>query len=139
MDRSSLPAFGLAWNPFEPEVPLEALHVNAAVDAFRRYIATNLVRVGGFALTVCEPGTVKSATPLLRAARCAEDPGLAAGSKVLTLLRPLGTPPTAHRRPPRPRAPPRRREDMPDRPHPLGRRLLSRRRTGRQPLPRASA
>jgi general secretion pathway protein A len=57
--KNLLSPFGLKFHPFRPEVPLEALHSTAVIDAFcgRVEIA---VGDGGFVLVTGEPGSGKS-------------------------------------------------------------------------------
>ena len=69
MNRKLLALYGLKYNPFSPEVPNEALHVTPAIDHFCWRIETQLVNEGGFALVTGEPGTGKSVTLRLLAAR----------------------------------------------------------------------
>jgi len=52
--------YGLKWNPFSPELPLEALYVPPRVENFCWRIENALVREGGFAMIHGEPGTGKS-------------------------------------------------------------------------------
>ncbi|HTR09567.1 MAG TPA: ATP-binding protein [Paraburkholderia sp.] len=52
--------YGLKWNPFSPELPLEALYVSPRVENFCWRIENALVREGGFAMIHGEPGTGKS-------------------------------------------------------------------------------
>ena len=52
--------FGLKWNPFVPDVPLEGLVRTPAIDNFC-FRVENLVLDGGFATITGEPGTGKSA------------------------------------------------------------------------------
>jgi type II secretory pathway predicted ATPase ExeA len=51
--------FGLKWNPFSPDVPIEALWRFDKLDHFLWRIE-NQVREGGFALITGDPGTGKS-------------------------------------------------------------------------------
>lgn len=68
--------FGLKWNPFSPELPIEGLHVPAAVSDFLWRIEHCLVREGGFAAIDGEPGSGKSVTLRLLAERLAGLPEL---------------------------------------------------------------
>jgi type II secretory pathway predicted ATPase ExeA len=60
MNRKLLAQYGLKWNPFSPEVPVEGLTVSPALDSFCRRV-DNLAREGGFALAAGDPGSGKSA------------------------------------------------------------------------------
>lgn len=54
-----LALYGLKWNPFSPDVPIEALWRCAPIEHFC-WRMENLVREGGFALITGDPGTGKS-------------------------------------------------------------------------------
>ena len=60
MNRELLTFYGLKWNPFAPDLPVDSLMATAAVDSFCLRIERHLVRHGGFALIAGEPGTGKS-------------------------------------------------------------------------------
>jgi len=60
MNHKLLALYGLKWNPFTPEVPVEALHVSARLESFCWRIEHAQVREGGFALIHGEPGSGKS-------------------------------------------------------------------------------
>jgi type II secretory pathway predicted ATPase ExeA len=64
VNKKLLSLYGLKWNPFAPDVPVEALLSTPKVDNFCWRIE-NLAREGGFALVTGDPGTGKSV------ARCA--------------------------------------------------------------------
>lgn len=51
--------YGLKWNPFSPDVPVEALWKAPELDTFA-WRLERLVRQGGFALITGDPGTGKS-------------------------------------------------------------------------------
>lgn len=53
--------YGLKFNPFTPDVPVEALMTTPALESFFWRIDNGLAREGGFALLSGEPGTGKSA------------------------------------------------------------------------------
>ena len=72
MNKKLLALYGLKWNPFAPELPLEALYVSPAVESFCWRIEQALVREGGFALISGEPGTGKSVVLRLLAERLAQ-------------------------------------------------------------------
>lgn len=60
MNKKLLSLYGLKWNPFVPDVPVEALLVSPQVESFCWRIENTHVREGGFALITGEPGTGKS-------------------------------------------------------------------------------
>jgi len=76
MNKSLLQLYGLKWNPFATDIPIEALHVSDATEAFCWRIENILVREGGFALITGEPGTGKSVTLRLLDARLSTLPDL---------------------------------------------------------------
>lgn len=59
MNRNVLAQYGLKWNPFSTEIPLEGLFVTPPLDSFYRRVES-LARDGGFALVTGEPGAGKS-------------------------------------------------------------------------------
>ena len=59
MNKKLLSLYGLKWNPFAPDVPVEALLSTPRVDNFCWRIE-NLAREGGFALVTGDPGSGKS-------------------------------------------------------------------------------
>ena len=60
MNKKLLSVYGLKWNPFVPDVPIEALLVSPQVESFCWRIENAHVREGGFALITGEPGTGKN-------------------------------------------------------------------------------
>ena len=61
MNKKMLALYGLKWNPFAPDVPVEALHVSRRIETFC-WRVEQLVGEGGFALVTGAPGTGKSVT-----------------------------------------------------------------------------
>jgi type II secretory pathway predicted ATPase ExeA len=76
MNSKLLALYGLKWNPFATEIPVEALYVPARVEAFYWRIEHGLVREGGFAMVHGDPGTGKSVVLRLTAERLARLPDL---------------------------------------------------------------
>ena len=70
MTKKLLQLYGLKWNPFAPDVPTEALLVTPRIESFS-WRVEQLAREGGFAAIVGDPGTGKSITLRLLAARLA--------------------------------------------------------------------
>ena len=60
-DKTLLALYGLKFNPFLPDIPLEALWIAPGLDSFI-FRMENLVKSGGFALICAEPGLGKSKT-----------------------------------------------------------------------------
>src|SRR3990167_10826489 len=52
--------YGLKYNPFTPDIPVEALHTHPKLENFFWRVEHTLIREGGFALISGEPGTGKS-------------------------------------------------------------------------------
>ncbi|MEA3276603.1 MAG: ATP-binding protein [Pseudomonadota bacterium] len=60
MNKKLLALYGLKWKPFSPELPTEALYLTPATENFCWRIEHSLIREGGFASIVGDPGTGKS-------------------------------------------------------------------------------
>lgn len=60
MNKQLLALYGLKYNPFSPDVPVEGLHPHPKLANFCWRIEHVLLREGGFALVSGEPGTGKS-------------------------------------------------------------------------------
>jgi general secretion pathway protein A len=68
VNKKMLGLYGLKWNPFAPDVPVEALHVNRRIEQFC-WRVEQLVGEGGFALVTGVPGAGKSVTMRILAER----------------------------------------------------------------------
>jgi general secretion pathway protein A len=69
MNKKLLALYGLKYNPFNPDVPTEALYIYPRLESFCWRIEQSLLREGGFALVSGEPGTGKSVALRLVAER----------------------------------------------------------------------
>lgn len=58
-DKKLLALYGLKYNPFLPDIPVEALWLAPGLDSFV-FRMQNLIKTGGFALICAEPGLGKS-------------------------------------------------------------------------------
>jgi general secretion pathway protein A len=68
VNKKMLSLYGLKWNPFAPDVPVEALHMTRRIESFC-WRLHQLVGEGGFALVTGAPGTGKSVTLRILAER----------------------------------------------------------------------
>ena len=78
MTHKLLALYGLKWNPFTADVPVEALWTPPSLDHFR-WRMEHQVREGGFALITGDPGTGKSAALRLLAHHLAALPDVQVG------------------------------------------------------------
>lgn len=72
MNKKLLALYGLKWNPFSPELPIESLYIPPRTEHFYWRIEQNLIQEGGFALVTGDPGTGKSVILRLLAERLAQ-------------------------------------------------------------------
>ena len=78
MTHKLLALYGLKWNPFTADVPVEALWTPPSLDHFR-WRMEHQVREGGFALITGDPGTGKSVALRLLAHHLATLPDVEVG------------------------------------------------------------
>ena len=82
MNKKLLALYGLKWNPFSPELPIEALYVQSKVENFCWRIEQSLIREGGFAMINGDPGTGKSVVLRLLSERLGQLHDLTVGAIV---------------------------------------------------------
>ncbi len=82
MNKKLLTLYGLKWNPFSPELPIEALYVTPKLENFCWRVEQGLIREGGFAMISGEPGTGKSVALRVLADRLSKMRDVTAGSLV---------------------------------------------------------
>jgi type II secretory pathway predicted ATPase ExeA len=96
MNQKLLALYGLKWNPFSPELPIEAIYVPPKLENFCWRIEHAQIREGGFAMIHGDPGTGKSVALRLLADRLARLPDVTIGainhpqSNLADLYRELG-------------------------------------------------
>ena len=78
MNHKLLALFGLKWNPFTPDIPVEALWKQKSLEHFCWRMET-LVQEGGFALISGDPGTGKSVSLRILANHLAHQPDVRTG------------------------------------------------------------
>jgi type II secretory pathway predicted ATPase ExeA len=60
MNQKLLALYGLKWNPFSPDLPVEAIYVPPRLENFCWRVEHAQIREGGFAMIHGDPGTGKS-------------------------------------------------------------------------------
>jgi general secretion pathway protein A len=70
VNKKLLALYGLKWNPFAPDVPVEALHLTPRIESFC-WRVEQLAGEGGFALVSGAPGAGKSVALRILAERLA--------------------------------------------------------------------
>jgi type II secretory pathway predicted ATPase ExeA len=78
VNKKLLALYGLKWNPFAPDVPVEALHVTPRIESFC-WRVEQLAGEGGFALVSGAPGAGKSVALRILAERLAGQRDVAVG------------------------------------------------------------
>jgi type II secretory pathway predicted ATPase ExeA len=87
--------YGLKFNPFRPDIPVEALYTTPTVDAFIRRVELGIAG-GGYVMVTGEPGTGKSVALRLLARRLSAMPDVVVGtvehpqSRTMDFYRELG-------------------------------------------------
>ena len=79
MNQKLLALYGLKYNPFIPEVPIEALYVSPKIENFCWRIEQAHLREGGFALVHGDPGSGKSVVMRILAERLSRLADLSVG------------------------------------------------------------
>jgi general secretion pathway protein A len=79
MATKLLSLYGLKFHPFHADIPIEALYLPPAVDAFLRRIELTIAD-GGFALLTGDPGTGKTIALRLLAERLRTQPNVVVGT-----------------------------------------------------------
>ena len=69
MNQKLLALYGLKFNPFSPELPVDAIYVPARIESFCWRIEHAQIREGGFAMVHGDPGSGKSIVLRLLAQR----------------------------------------------------------------------
>lgn len=80
MSQKLLALYGLKFNPFSPELPLDAIYLTPRVENFYWRIENAQIGEGGFAMVHGEPGSGKSVTLRLLAERLARIADITVGT-----------------------------------------------------------
>jgi general secretion pathway protein A len=79
MRSNILTLYGMKFNPFQPDTPIEAIHVTPAMDSFCRRTEV-AVQDGGFVMITGDPGMGKSVTLRVLEHRLRQLPDVAVGT-----------------------------------------------------------
>jgi type II secretory pathway predicted ATPase ExeA len=80
MNHKLLALYGLKFNPFSPELPVDAIYVPPKIESFCWRIEHAQIREGGFALVHGDPGSGKSVALRLLAERLRKLPDVTVGA-----------------------------------------------------------
>lgn len=80
MNHKLLALYGLKFNPFSPELPIDAVYVPAKIESFCWRIEHAQIREGGFAMVHGDPGSGKSIVLRLLAQRLRKLPDITVGA-----------------------------------------------------------
>ena len=86
MDRKLQALFGLKFNPFAPDIPIEALFVYDELKSFLWRMENIFINEGGFSLITGESGRGKSATLRLLESKLSAHRDLEGGLNLQTQL-----------------------------------------------------
>src|SRR5437773_32417 len=79
MNHKLLALYGLKFNPFSPELPVDAIYVPPKIESFCWRIEHAQIREGGFAMVHGDPGSGKSIVLRLLADRMRRLPDVTVG------------------------------------------------------------
>ena len=80
MNHKLLALYGLKFNPFSPELPVDAIYVPQKIESFCWRIEHAQIREGGFAMVHGEPGSGKSIVLRVLAERLKKLPDVTVGA-----------------------------------------------------------
>ena len=80
MNHKLLALYGLKFNPFSPELPVDAIYIPPKIESFCWRIEHAQIREGGFALVHGDPGSGKSVALRLLAERLRKLPDVTVGA-----------------------------------------------------------
>ena len=79
MKQKLLTLFGIKWNPYGTEVPVESVYKTSSITNFCWMVENALIREGGFSCITGDPGTGKSVTLRILAHSLSQYPDLTVG------------------------------------------------------------